>query len=146
MVLDVTRREFLLVNVTTSVAILLHPRLEQELTPVERRTLLAVSRTIFRHDHLSDALYLRAVSAVEARCREDVATFHELLAALKVLELRCRGSFSTATFNSRSEAIKDLEESQFFAIVYKETLDSLYGLRGSWAVFRRQERGCELLR
>src|SRR5258707_1387622 len=65
MSIEITRREFIVTNLAASLAALAEKRIDQQLSNQERRTMLAMARTIFPHDQAADAEYTRAIAIME---------------------------------------------------------------------------------
>ena len=135
MVYEPTRREFLLLNLSAGLAVLLEPGLGQPLSQAERRTLLGIARTLFPHSNAHDNLYAGAIDALETRCRCDATTLDIVRRGTNLLESATGGHFSESTSHTRTRLLKTLEERPFFRIVYAEMLQSLYGSPTMWLLF-----------
>jgi hypothetical protein len=89
----------------------------------QARLLICMTRTLFPHDFLPDAQYLKIVSAldVKAGAAQDIGTMiKSSLAAFPV-------DFAAMTEPKRADYLRSIERSPFFQFVYKETLVGLYG-------------------
>jgi hypothetical protein len=87
------------------------------------RLLVCMTRTLFPHDFLPDAQYLKIVTAldVKADAALEIATMiNSSLAAFPV-------DFAAMTEAKRADYLRSIERSPFFQLVYKETLVGLYG-------------------
>src|SRR5687767_6813374 len=113
MVFDLSRREFLLLNVSAGVAALLPNAFNEGLSTHDQRTLLAMARTVFPHDTGSDRMYKRAVALIDARCRQDPAVARLLSRGLSELDWSCLENFATASEGVRVAALKPLRGSRF---------------------------------
>lgn len=135
----VSRRDMLkiggsvtLVQFATFVGIVSRARLADagtdavELRSIDRsqaQLLLCMTRTLFPHDFLPDAQYLKVVIALDlkAGAAQDVGTMiKSSLAAFPV-------DFAAMTEAKRADYLRSIERSPFFQLVYKETLVGLYG-------------------
>jgi len=134
---ELTRREFVLVNMSVGLTALLHLPCRLALTPRERDTLFTVGRTLFPHDN-AEAAYQRAVNAVEQRCLADPETFYAVTRGVSRLDAAAVGGFATADRQTRVAVLRPMMRTRFFRVVYAETLDSLYGRPEVWQIFSRR--------
>ncbi len=132
---ELTRREFLQVSGGAGLATVAGARLSWGLTSEERGTLLAVVRTVFRHDHVGDDVYSRAVSAIEDRCRDDPTVLRDVTGGVAALDRLSAGRFAGAPDQTRSELLRSRMDTPFFRTVYGEALESLYGSPDMWRMF-----------
>lgn len=133
---ELTRREFLEVSATAAgMAPFAELRLGRELTAEERATLLTIVRTIFPHDQVGDAPYIKAVAAIEKRCRADSIAFRDVTEGAAALFRASGGHFSTVGDRTRVSLLKAREDSSFFRVVYCEALESLYGSTDMLSLF-----------
>lgn len=139
MVFDITRREFLLVNISAAVYAALPAVFRPGLDDGERRTLLAVARTVFPHKHVDDSVYMRAIAQVEQRCQRHVSLGEVMKRGLASLEWTCGDSFATASEPTRVAALKAMQQSRFFEAAYREILEALYGPPEMWSLFVTQK-------
>ena len=89
----------------------------------QARLLLCMTRTLFPHDFLPDAQYLKIVTTldVKAGAAQDIGTMiKSSLAAFPM-------DFAAMTEAKRADYLRSIERSPFFQLVYKETLVGLYG-------------------
>jgi hypothetical protein len=135
MVFDITRRDFLLVNAMTSIAVLTARRDGQELSAIELRTLRAVAETLFPMQLQRAEVYDRALDALRRRCRVDDDAFETVTTGLAALEWTCGGRFATSSARRRVSVLKEIESSPFYVVVYGELLEQLYSHAGSWSLF-----------
>lgn len=129
---ELNRREFLEVSAAASLAGLVEIRIGHELTAEERRTLLAVVRTLFPRGG-DDQGYFRAARAIEWRCTSDATAYKVVTDGLGSLDRAFGGGFEGAGERSRIRLLKAAEDTPFFRLVYAETLESLYGSPEAWA-------------
>lgn len=134
MVFDVTRREFVLVNVSASLGALIQTRFGQELSDGERKTLLVIAVTLFPSKGVNTSVYERAVDSVDRRCGTDVKKFDAITSGVAALEWTCGGKFTTCSPRTRFLALQEIESSQFFRLVYRELLEALYGPQDTWSL------------
>jgi len=138
MVLEITRREFLLVNVAAGLAALTSPLfsavLGPELNAEQRSTLLLIAKTLFPHEHADEKLYFNAVNAIEMRCRADSRVSRIVTSGIAMVSAACE---SRSDRNKCAEVLRKMESSDFFRIVYAETLENVYGSPDVWSVFKK---------
>lgn len=137
MVVKITRREFLLVSLSTGLVVLIPVSLHRGFTPDQQRTLLAVARTMFPHDHESDLIYMSAIGRVDSRCWSNAKLSSLISAGLLALERTCPETFTKANQSARVAALKAHEGSQFFQALYSELLEAIYGPPEMWSLFFR---------
>lgn len=136
MVFVITRREFLLLNAAFGAGAfapaIFGSLLVQRFTMEEYRTLIAVARTLFPHDRVDDSVYQEAVDAIEARCCANAQIFSTVRSGIAALENASGGPFADMSAQARVALLKSMEGGSFFQLVYKETLDTLYGSPAVW--------------
>jgi hypothetical protein len=132
---EMSRREFLLLSLVGGLIILLKARAGYVLTHKERRTLLAVTRTVFPHPEADNQVYVRAVAAIDGRCQHNPTVLSAVRSGITSLERSCGGDFANARELTRVGLLKERVNTPFFHFVYRETLESLYGSRHAWALF-----------
>ncbi len=132
---DITRREFIALNIAASVAVMSQTRLDRQLTAREKLTLLAVARSMFPHEHASDMAYARGIAAIERQCRFHSEAFTTVVSGLASLEWSCGGQFCAVTHRMRVQALSAMEDTKFFRLVYRRLLDGLYGNSDMWSLF-----------
>ena len=140
MVLEVTRREFLLVNAAAGMAAALSPTvfgafLGPELSAEQRNTLLLIAKTLFPHEEADDKLYLDAVKAIEMRCRTDTKISRIVTSGIAEVSAACGGRAGTTDRNKCAQLLKAMESSDFFRLVYAESLEHVYGSSETWTIF-----------
>ena len=101
-----------------------------ELNVAEGRTLLVVARTLFPHDHIDDGYYMNIVAAIDAKCA-DPATLRMIREYITKLEA---SSFNSASEISREITLKAIEGSEFFKMIYGETVNGLYLNKEVWRI------------
>ena len=101
-----------------------------ELNVSEANTLLMVARTLFPHDHLDDGYYMNVVAAIDSKC-SDSSTLRMVKGAISNLE---DGSFSSSSEISRENMLKAIEGSEFFTMMYGETVNGLYLNKEVWQI------------
>lgn len=98
-------------------------------------TLLAVSRTLFPHDGLDDGYYMNVVNAIDMRCGRDEKTRATVVQGLARLNRAAGKPFVQASGRARENLLRAMEKSEFFQIVYGETLNGLYNNPDVWKKF-----------
>jgi hypothetical protein len=84
--------------------------------------LMAVSRTLFPHDFLENDVYTGVVKTVDAKAASDTHIRHALETGLGELG----NGFSTMSEVARESALAQMQGTEFFRILYDETLNGLY--------------------
>ena len=139
MSLELTRREFLTINLGAALAALTAPSVGlglPGLSPDEGHALLTVTRTLFPSVTGDETGYVRAVLAINERCCREAEAFNSLRTSLVSLDRASGGRFTQASERTRVSALKTLENTSFFHIVYIEALESLYGSPELWMMMR----------
>jgi hypothetical protein len=133
MVLEVTRRQFLLVNAAAGLAALSQPLLTAvlgpELTAEQRNTLLLIAKTLFPHEHADEKLYANAVRAIEMRCRTDADASRVVTKGINAVAAACADRSKCAS------VLESMRGSEFFRLAYAEALESVYGAPETWDIF-----------
>jgi hypothetical protein len=93
-----------------------------------------VARTLFPHDFLGDSYYASVVTAIDAKAAADRATRDMVADGIKRLVGAQAGSFALASEEARERALRTLERTPFFSLVYGETLNGLYGNPEIWKI------------
>lgn len=144
---ELTRRQFLKLGgdafflslvLGTGLASLTKPAFAGEmkaLSDIEAKTLLAVSRTLFPHDSVKDNYYMLAVAAIDGKCAADPKTLDMVKQGVSKLNGGPDKSFAAASESARTNLLKTMETSDFFGLVYGETLNNLYGNHDIWKMF-----------
>ncbi|HVY07334.1 MAG TPA: gluconate 2-dehydrogenase subunit 3 family protein [Burkholderiales bacterium] len=105
------------------------------LSDEEAKTLLAVSRTLFPHDSIEDGYYMNVVAAIDAKSADDAKTRELVRQGVRKLNAALGGAFADAPESARTNVLKTMEKSDFFALAYGETLNNLYGNPAIWKMF-----------
>lgn len=92
------------------------------LTSSQGAMLLSISRTIAPHDGLEDAAYAIVVKAIDAGA---LACEHSRAVVVSGLQ-RLGDDFASRSEAARIEALKALEDSEFFRLMRSTTLGNLY--------------------
>jgi hypothetical protein len=144
---EVTRRQFLKLGgdafflslvLGTGLAPLTRPAFAGEmkvLSDNDAKTLLAVSRTLFPHDNVEDGYYMNAVAAIDGKSAADQKTLDMVKQAISKLNSGLGKPFADASEIARTNLLKTMEKSDFFALAYSETLNNLYGNPEIWKMF-----------
>ena len=132
--LVLTRRQFL---ISLAAGTDLAPSLEHQMiagqvptfSVKERRTLLVVMRTLFPQGNFEERDYTKAIDALNARCTSDQKISTLLARGLAELE---KGRFTEVVQSVQISMLKKMETTDFFRLVYNETVESLYGSHDLW--------------
>ena len=141
--LEMTRREFLravslslmLGTGLSSFALSAGAATLQSLSDADAKALLAMARTLFPHDMLDDSYYMAAVGGVDAKAAADAKTREMVTAGIARLNQAVGKPFADLPEQARVNVLKTMEKSDFFQLVYGETLNGLYGNHAVWALF-----------
>jgi hypothetical protein len=107
----------------------------QALSEADAGTLLAMARTLFPHDGLDDGYYMAAVQSVDAKAAGDAKSREMIKAGVQRLNRATGKPFAEQPEQARVNILKTMEKSDFFQLVYGETLNGLYGNRAVWDMF-----------
>jgi hypothetical protein len=107
----------------------------QALSDADARTLLAMARTLFPHDKLDDSYYMAAVQGVDGKAAADAKTREMVAAGIAQLNRATGKPFAELSEQARVNVLKTMEKSDFFQMVYGETVNGLYGNRAVWDLF-----------
>jgi hypothetical protein len=89
----------------------------------QARLLLCITRTLFPHDFLPDAQYLKIVTALDVKAGAAQDTGIMIKSSLGAFP----SDFAAMTEVTRADYLRSIEQSPLFQLVYKETLRGLYG-------------------
>jgi hypothetical protein len=104
----------------------------QALSDADAKTLLAMARTLFPHDWLDDGHYMAAVAGVDAKANADAKSRDMIMAGIKRLNSAVGKPFAELSEAARVNILKTMEKSDFFQLVYGETLNGVYGNPEVW--------------
>lgn len=135
MVFDISRRDFIRVNVTASFLALTQKNVALQLTAHERDTLLAIARTIFPHTGVDEWPYLRAVDRLRRRCELNSDLLDVIAGGITELEWTCGQQFTRMPTASRVAALASIRSTTFYNVAYSELLEGLYGPFDMWSLF-----------
>lgn len=107
----------------------------QALSEGQARTLLSMARTLFPHDMLDDSYYQAAVQGVDAKAAADAKTRDMVVAGIQRLDRATAQPFAEQSEQARANILKTMEKTDFFQLVYGETLNGVYGNPAVWARF-----------
>jgi len=97
----------------------------------EARLLLAMARTLFPHDFLSDGDYMKVVAGIDDKASRNARTLSVLREGLNRLDKK----FELMPEVEREKALQTFEKSPFFIFVQNETINNLYGNSEVWKIF-----------
>jgi len=100
----------------------------------EQLALLSMSRTLFPHDFIPDGYYMNAVAAIDEKCA-DAKTREQVAAGVSILNGALGKPFNTGSEAERESVLQSIEKSDFFQLVYNDTLNNLYGNKEVWRMF-----------
>jgi len=103
------------------------------LTTAQGQALLAMAKVLYPHAKLPDAVYALLAKDLDAKARDDTATAQQLRDGLARLDEAAGGSFAKADASQRLAAVKQLENTPFFATVRGQCITSLYDNQMAWA-------------
>jgi hypothetical protein len=133
MVWQVTRREFLLATSASCLASIVHVPFDWRFSKEESNTLFIIVRTLFPLEG-ADYLYRKAVEALELRRLTDSHVFETITAGLASMPKW--GEFTRAGSPDLVAVLKNMEKSEFYALIYCETLEAVYGSSDAWACLK----------
>jgi hypothetical protein len=107
----------------------------QVLSDADARALLAMARTLFPHDMLDDSYYMAAVQSVDAKAAADAKTRDMVAAGIAKLDRAAGRPFADLPEQARVNVLMTMEKSEFFGLVYGETLNGVYGNQAVWDLF-----------
>jgi len=105
------------------------------LSDADARTLLSMARTLFPHDALDDSYYMPAVQSIDAKAAADAKTRETVNAGIQRLNRATGKSFADQSEQARANILKTMEKSDFFQMVYGETINGVYGNHAVWDMF-----------
>lgn len=97
----------------------------------QSRLLLSVVRTLFPHDFLSDAYYMKVVAALDSKAAEDAQVAETLRQGLASLP----SGFRIMAEAAREGQLRTMEDSAFFKLAHNETMLGLYSDPEVWKIF-----------
>jgi hypothetical protein len=107
----------------------------QALSDADAKALLSMARTLFPHDMLDDSFYMAAVSGVDAKAAGDAKTREMVTAGIARLNQATGKPFADLSEQARVNVLKTMEKSDFFQLVYGETINGVYGNHAVWTMF-----------
>jgi hypothetical protein len=145
--LEMSRREFLCAGGSAfALSLMLGTGLSSYSTPArsaplralsdgEGHALLSMARTLFPHDMLDDGYYMAVVQSIDAKAAGDAKTRDMVTAGIARLNRATGRPFADLSEQARVNVLKTTEESDFFQMVYGETINGVYGNPAVWALF-----------
>lgn len=109
------------------------------LSPHQHATLMRFTRDLFPHKQFNDAIYASAITPLAGEAAKDPATRALLAKGVKALDALtmkngARRFADTPDEAKRIAAIKQIQETPFFAKVYGSTRSTLYNERTVWPI------------
>ena len=105
------------------------------LSESEGSKILKVTRAIFPHDTLDDAVYALVVKDLDAAAAADGAVATLLRDGLKQLDKLARGDWASLDYLARENLVIKLAGSDFFEKIRGTSVVSLYNNEMAWAHF-----------
>ncbi len=97
--------------------------------------ILKVTRAIFPHDTLDDAVYALVVKDLDAAAAKDAGLASLLRDGLKTLDQRARGNWASLDYLARENLVIKLAGTDFFEKIRGTPVVSLYNNEMAWAHF-----------
>jgi hypothetical protein len=105
------------------------------LSQAEGEALLKMTRTLFPHQKLSDAVYALVVKDLDAGAAADPKSAKTLKDGVVALNKAAGGNFAEAAYEKRLDIIKGMEGNPFFGAVRGKCVTSLYDNDMSYVAF-----------
>jgi hypothetical protein len=105
------------------------------LSSEEANSILKVTRAIFPHDKLDDAVYALVVKDLDAAASEDVGVAALLRDGLKALDKSASGDWSSLDYLQRENLVIKMAGTDFFEKIRGTSVVSLYNNEMAWAHF-----------
>ena len=105
------------------------------LTDAEGDKLLKVTRAIFPHDTLDDAVYALVVKDLDAAAASDANVAKLLRAGLQDLDQRASGDWASLDYLARENIVIKMAGTEFFEKIRGTSVVSLYNNEMAWAHF-----------
>ncbi len=105
------------------------------LSQAEGEALLKMTRTLFPHQKLSDAVYALVVKDLDAGAASDAKNATMLKDGIVALNRAAGGNFANAPYEKRLDIIKGMEGNPFFGAVRGKCVTSLYDNDMSYVAF-----------
>jgi hypothetical protein len=101
----------------------------------EASGILKVTRAIFPHDKLEDAVYALVVKDLDAAAAEDASVGTLLRDGLKALDKSANGDWSSLDYLQRENLVIKMAGTDFFEKIRGTSVVSLYNNEMAWAHF-----------
>ena len=99
------------------------------------QTLMAMSRVLYPHKKLPDAVYALVVKDLDAKAAGDAAAATLIRDGIAALDKAAGGSFAKSNAVRKLQIVKDIEGQPFFNTVRGQCITSLYDNDMAFAVF-----------
>lgn len=106
-----------------------------ELTESEGDRILKVTRAIFPHDTLDDAVYALVVKDLDAAAAKDKSVATLLRDGLKMLDKKSGGNWASLDYLARENLVTKLYGTDFFEKIRGTSVVSLYNNEMAWTHF-----------
>jgi len=103
------------------------------LTTAQGQALLAMAKVLYPHAKLLDAVYALLVKDLDTKVKDDATIAQQLRDGLARLDEAAGGNFAKANAERRLAAVKQIEDTPFFATVRGQCITSLYDNEMAWA-------------
>ena len=107
----------------------------QVLNQAQGEALMAMTKTLYPHERLPDAVYALAVKDLDGMAAANPATAATLRSGLEGLDKQADGAFAKASDARRLELVTALEGTPFFNLVRGKCVTSLYDNEMAYTVF-----------
>ena len=107
----------------------------QTLSDADARALLSMARTLFPHDMLDDSYYIVVVQSIDVKAATDAKVGDTVTAGIERLNRAAGKPFADLPEPARVNVLETMEQSDFFQMVYGETINGVYGNPAVWALF-----------
>lgn len=111
---------------------------------IEGSKLLKVTRAIFPHDTLDDAVYALVVKDLDAAAAKDAGVASLLRDGLKQLDAKASGDWAGLDYLARENIVIKMAGSDFFEKIRGTSVVSLYNNEMAWAHFGYEGASYEL--
>jgi hypothetical protein len=116
----------------------------KSLSESEASGILKVTRGIFPHDTLDDAVYALVVKDLDAAAAEDAAVAKLLREGLKELDKRASGDWASLDYLQRENLVIKMAGTDFFEKIRGTSVVSLYNNEMAWMHFGYEGASYEL--
>ena len=113
----------------------------QAVTTAEAATLVEMTRALYPHEKLDDAIYAKVVATLDEKAAKDPAMKTMLQAG--VAELKA-GKWDDLNADAREAALKTIDTTPFFQTVRGECVTGIYNNPDVWKIYGYEGASAEL--